>query len=455
MTNQEQIQARIARDKQRRAAKRYAKAHGLWRESKTIDKGALIAAVNDRIRHKWHSRVVQKIEEMNQKLSAETRLKRISPLGEHGWVFTIQHLLQSLLRRRKDVTWKGNVQRYLFHALIKLKMAKEALLSGKLDINETIRTIMLMERGKIRIVHAVMIDFRVIQGTFCDSSLVPLVEDSLIYDNPASIKGRGVHQGRQRLELFLREMARKHGNNFWVDVGDLTKFFDSIRHVDCYEIMKHIEMDRMLQGLGMKIARIYQEHDLKKTCNKDRYEAEMKRLKHMGGVGMTLGSQVSQVMAVAVPNSLDHAIKDKLGIRPYERYMDDTISAHATKAEAWAAHAVKVEEAEKLGLKMNPKKTKVAKASRGFKFMQVMYRVTDTARLVKTLAKAGIIRMRRKLKKFAGLIRAGKMTKDQAFESFSSWLGNSYHAAAYRQRKTMLTLFNKLFRGYRVKGVYA
>jgi hypothetical protein len=211
----------------------------------------------------------------------------------------------------------------------------------------------------------------------------------------------------------------------------------------------------MLQGLGMKIARIYQEHDLKKTCNKGRYEEEMKRLKHMGGVGMTLGSQVSQVMAVAVPNSLDHAIKDKLGIRPYERYMDDTVSAHATKAEAWAAHAVKVEEAEKLGLKMNPKKTKVVKASRGFKFMQVMYRVTDTAKLIKTLAKSGIIRMRRKLKKFAGLIRAGKMTKDQAYESFGSWLGNSYHAAAYRQRKTMLTLYNRLFRGYRVKGVYA
>ena len=44
---------------------------------------------------------------------------------------------------------------------------------------------------------------------------------------------------------------------------------------------------------------------------------------------------------------------------------------------------------------------------------------------------------------------------EDAFASFSAWFGNSYHADAYRTRKGMLSLYWRLFHGYRMEGVYA
>jgi len=47
-----------------------------------------------------------------------------------------------------------------------------------------------------------------------------------------------------------------------------------------------------------------------------------------GNKGLGLGSQVSQISAVFYPNSVDHFIKDKLGIKTYGRYMDDGYIIH-------------------------------------------------------------------------------------------------------------------------------
>ena len=39
--------------------------------------------------------------------------------------------------------------------------------------------------------------------------------------------------------------------------------------------------------------------------------------------GLCLGSQISQILAVSIPNKLDHYIKDICGVKHYIRYMDD------------------------------------------------------------------------------------------------------------------------------------
>ena len=44
-----------------------------------------------------------------------------------------------------------------------------------------------------------------------------------------------------------------------------------------------------------------------------------------GEVGLGLGSQVSQLLALFYLNELDHIIKEKFHIKAYIRYMDDFI----------------------------------------------------------------------------------------------------------------------------------
>ena len=284
---------------------------------------------------------------------------------------------------------------------------------------------------------------------------MPLTERTLIRDNPASVKGKGITDARNRLEMFLKELATKHGDNFYIMTGDFTKFFDHLRHCDCLTHFREIRLDRMLQGLGMKIARMYQESELGEIADEVERAARAQQLRQHKGIGLTLGSQESQTMALVIPNRIDHTVKDKMGIRAYERYMDDTLAAGPSKVELKGVERAIQGEAAEVGLSMNAKKTAITKASKGMKFLQIQYKVTETGHLVKNLARAGIVRMRRKLKAFARMVQRGVMRLDDAFASFSAWFGNSFHADAYHTRKRMLSLYWRLFHGYRMKGVYA
>ncbi|MBR5221629.1 MAG: RNA-directed DNA polymerase [Clostridia bacterium] len=405
MTNQERIQARIARDKARKAEKRKA---------------------------------------------------QIEQHGTFTNVITMQALLRSLQRRRKDVEWKGSVQSYIAHAPVKMKRAKDSLWAGRLDVNRKIKQMTICERGKKRNIHAIMIDSRVIQGALCDSSITPLTQPSLIYDNPASTKGKGVSHARRRIVRHIEDQVRQSRSDFYALVYDFSGFFDSISHSLCRRKLAEAGQDEQLQALTMYFIKMYQEQDISLITDKSEKERLMEELRADRACGATLGSQISQDMALVVPNELDHAIKDKAGIRHYIRYMDDGNILHADKDYLRRLLKSIKRLCAKLGLKLNEKKTRIVKATRGFTFLKVRYTVTETGRIIKKMAKSGIVRMRRKLKKFRKLVDAGLMTRDDAFNSFKSWFGNAKTIAhSYRTRKAMLILYNRLFNRYRTGGLIA
>ncbi|MDO4175433.1 MAG: RNA-directed DNA polymerase [Eubacteriales bacterium] len=437
MTNKEQICARIERDKARRAARREQRARGTWIETERVT----ISEVNESLKHPNVCYAAKKFRRMNAKISVEERLRRIRAAGDFRSVITIQNLNASLEKRRKGVEWKGNVQKYLGHAVLKNKKAKDSLWNGKLDVDTRIRNLKVVERGKRRDVQAVMIDSRVIQGCICDASLIPLCYDGLVYDNMASMEGRGVDRARKRMECHLQRMIRQCGNDFYVIKTDFTKFFDSIPHDQCRKYMKKQGADGWIRGLSMKFIRMYHEAKAAGTA--------------MPGVGLSLGSQISQDMAVFAPSNVDHIVKDTLGIHGYIRYMDDCIVLCHTKDEAHMVLETMQRTSAEVGLQFNPKKTTIVKASRGFEFLKIRYRVQLSGRIVKTLAKSGIKRMRRKLKAFAKMLNAGVITKQVAFDSFASWLGNVRYAHSYQTRKNMLRYYNSLFGRYKTEGVYA
>lgn len=86
--------------------------------------------------------------------------------------------------------------------------------------------------------------------------------------------------------------------------------------------------------------------------------------------------------------------------------------------------------------------------------MKVRYRVTPSGKIVRTMAKSGIVRMRRKLKKFSGLVGSGRMTIDDVYNSMQSWVAHSYVAQSYHARKNMFKLYNELFNGYKITRKY-
>ena len=404
MTNNERIQARIARDKQR-------------------------------------------------KLNRD--MERAKQYGDFDSVVTLQHLQKSLNKRVRGTSWKGSVQAYVSHAVVKNYRAKQCISAGRLPDSFKVRSMTLTERGKLRNIQMVDIESRVIQGCLCDDALMPTLQPTLIYDNPASIKDKGVSFARRRLDYHLQQQIRKSGTDFYIATFDFKGFFDSVRHSLCFETMKPQCFDSRIIDLVMRIIRKYKESLLRFIKDEKERNRIAEALRNMEGVGITLGSQISQIMALVAPNKLDHLIKEVFSIKPYIRYMDDGVILHKDKSFLEKVLSVFAEIASALGLRLNEAKTRIVKATQGFTFLKIRYKVTKTGHVIKKIAKASIVRMRRKLKKFVRKVKEGRMTLDDVFVAFKSWLGYVKIARTYRARKSMIQRYNTFFNNYRMKGVKA
>lgn len=403
MTNQERIQIRIAKDKYRRAKRR---------------------------------------EQRNAQYDSFDN------------VITIQHYTEALKACRRGVSWKGSVQDYIHTSIIQEIKTINSLKSGVLPPLRNTRKVKICERGKDRIIFPVAIGDRMTQRVLCDYSLIPVLAPTLIYDNGASLKGKGVDFTRKRIEKHLREALREFGPDFYALVFDFKSYFDSIPHETCLDVLKKNFSDKWIIGLTMGIIRSYHEPDIRKIEDEDERNAMMLRLKKNKLNGICLGSQISQVMALAVPNKFDHFIKCKKSVHHYIRYMDDGIVLSNDKEFLKALLVEAQEVAESLGLHFNLKKTHIVKMSKGFTFMKVRYRISKDGRIIKTLVHSGIVRERRKLKKLHRKILKGELTLDDAYNSMQSWLAHSKIAKSYHSVKSMLKLYDKLFGGYKLTKKY-
>ena len=122
-------------------------------------------------------------------------------------------------------------------------------------------------------------------------------------------------------------------------------------------------------------------------------------IKSFGDKGLCLGSQISQICAVYYANKLDHFIKEKLRVRWYGRYMDDSYLIASSKEEL-KKYFMEIEKiCLELGITINNKKTQIFKINKGFKFLKGTYILSDSGRIIRKPPKSNIIRLRRKLKR--------------------------------------------------------
>ena len=117
-------------------------------------------------------------------------------------------------------------------------------------------------------------------------------------------------------------------------------------------------------------------------------------------MGLGLGSQVSQIAAIALPNRIDHYIKGVLGMKHYERYMDDGLIIHRSKAKLRECLAALRRLCAEHGITLNEKKTQIVKLTRGFTFLQGALPLGKTGAVIRRPAYKSIRIMRRKLKIF-------------------------------------------------------
>lgn len=286
-------------------------------------------------------------------------------------VMYYQHYLDALTKCRICVSWKGSVQLYTQNAITEISKTRAKLDNNELPKLTSTKRITLYERGKKRNIVPITIKDRMIQRVLCDYSLIPVLKDSLIYDNGASMKEKGVDFTRKRVEKHIREAYKEYDSDMYALTFDFKSFFNSIPHKTCLKILKKYFRDKRIIGLVMAIIKSYQETEIRNIKDEEERNRQLALLKKNELNGICLGSQISQIMALVVPNVLDHYIKDKLGVKHYVRYMDDGIILSNDKDYLRVIYAEMVKIADNLGLKFNEKKTQIVKMTKGITFMKI------------------------------------------------------------------------------------
>lgn len=364
-------------------------------------------------------------------------------------VFSYGNFVRSAKKCTKGVSWKASVQAYHLRAISKTYTDYRLLKDGKVPRCTSRKEIAITERGKIRVITPIHIKDRVIQKTLCDNALVPVFRRKLIYDNGASLKGKGVGFSRKRLEKHLRRAARTFGPDFYVMTYDIKNFFGSIPHIQCRKVLEKY-FCRELADIAMEIIKNPIREKMKLIRDGNEKAKRLRDLKEDRINGICLGSQESQIMALIVPNSIDHYIKDRRRMKFYIRYMDDGVLIAKTKEELKEIFAKVKAIMESLGMKFNERKTRITKARKGFTFLKVKYHITKTGKIIRRLTPKGTARMRRKLKKFRRKVDAGEMTLTNVYESMQSWMSHSKVANSHKTVRNMLRLYRKLFGDLRI-----
>jgi RNA-directed DNA polymerase len=139
----------------------------------------------------------------------------------------------------KNSKWKETSQKFAMNFLKYIFSIQEDLVYRTLQ-NGKVDEFLLSERGRVRPITSIQIKDRIIRHVLCDEILSPEVKKRIIYDNGASVKGRGISHQRNRFEVHLHRYYKLYGNEGWILFGDFSKFYDNIIHEIAMKSMKTV-----------------------------------------------------------------------------------------------------------------------------------------------------------------------------------------------------------------------
>ena len=336
--------------------------------------------------------------ERRQEKRAENRRKRIEGATLEG-AADLDVLYRAAMRARSGVSWKASVQRYCMRALLNVSAARRDLLEGR-DFRRGFHEFDIRERGKLRHISSVHFSERVVHKAISQTALVPAITPTLTAGNSANTRGRGTDYALLRLKKQLARHHRRHGSEGYILLVDFADYFASIDHGAAKALVRRALDDERLIGIV---------DSLIDAC---------------GDVGLGLGSEPNQILAVALPSPIDHWAEEMAGLEGTGRYMDDSYYIHTSKEHLKLVLACIEILCEDLGITINRKKTGIVKLSKGFTFLKKRFSYGPTGKVVVRPCSKSVTVERRKLKAHARMVADGTMTREQADASYQSWRGS-------------------------------
>ena len=312
-----------------------------------------------------------------------------------------KNLFEAADEAKKNVMWKASVQHWSISQLLRTEQLYRDLKAGK-DVRKGFSRFCIRERGKVRNISAVRFYERVVQKCLCQKVLYPVFTRPLLFDNSASQAGKGVKFANDRLVTHLRRHYKKYGNNGYALLVDFKGYFENINHQKAKENSRKYLSDKKILKLIDDFIDAY------------------------GACGLGLGSETSQVHAIAYPNQIDHFItENNYGQKLFAgRYMDDSYVIAKDKSTLCKVldHLKKM--CQNLKIKLSPKKTMIVRLKDGIKWLKTKFFLLANGKIIKKPCHNSIVWERKKLKKQLKLLNTGAMTLAQLKQSFESWAGS-------------------------------
>lgn len=368
-------------------------------------------------------------------------------------IFDGNSLYDAFVRAKQGSDWKPQVQQFEMTYLLGLSKMQGELESMTYEFLPS-QEFVLNERGKTRYISGEQIPDRIVKHALCDECLSPNIRKYLIYDNGASLKGKGIDFTRKRLLVHLRKYYQQHqSNEGYVLLIDFSKYYDNIRHDKLMELFeKYIDDEHALWLLRKTIDRSkvdvsYMTDEEYAVCldtlfnslehsqiDRSLLTGEKFMAKHLN-----IGDQVAQVAGIAYPIPIDNYIKIVKGVKFYGRYMDDSYVIHESKEylEALLQDVIRI--ANSIGITVNTRKTRICKLSEYWRFLQVQYSLTDTGRVIQKINPKRLTAMRRKMKKLCYVL-----TPTEFEDWYKSWFKGHYKIMSKLQRQHLDELFKEL-----------
>lgn len=367
-------------------------------------------------------------------------------------IFDGNALYDAYLKAKSGSDWKPQVQKFEMSYLLELAEIQTKLKQKTYQFLPTSNFI-LHERGKTRYITGEQFPDRIVKHALCDEVLNPIMRNYLIYDNGASLTGKGIDFTRRRLVAHLRKYYEQHqSNQGYIMIVDFTKYYDNIRHDTLIELFeKYVKDEYALWLLRKSIEQSevdvsYMSDEEYAKCMvtvfdslaysklKNPQTGEKRMRKHL-----TLGDQTSQTAGISYRIPIDNYIKIVRGVEFYAAYMDDSYVIHESKEFLENLLDGIIEVAKSIGVTVNRRKTRICRLSDYWKFLQIQYSLTDTGRIIKKINPKRLTIMRRKMKKLSHVLTDKEFT-----DWYLSWFKNYYRYMSKQQRTNMDTLYIKL-----------
>ena len=307
---------------------------------------------------------------------------------------------------RKSTAWKRTYQNFNINIIKNISYIWYNMLNNNINTLPH-KHFKVNERGKIRDISAPEINERLIQSNLSSNIAHPLMDKTLIFDNYASQLNKGTAIARKRYKQFLIENYKYNKDDSYVLKIDIKKFFDSIDH--------EISMNKWYRYIKNE----YVLNIIKQILDK--------KLKS-NGVGLCLGSELSQLTASLYLSKMDHILKEYYRIKWYGRYNDDICIIHKSKEFLInLLENIKIG-LSTIGLKINDIKTKIIYLkNNSFTILKTKYfydKYKNCGKVIMLSGRKSSKIERRKLRKFKTKMMDNTMTFLEIFNLYKAWRKN-------------------------------